>query len=203
MPASAAPISLIRRAKTPRLSHRVRTARVLIKWLPVAVAVALRAGAAWAATLPPTAPPLLRPVQPGCVTSPFGPRYLAAAPIAGRFHWGVDLRAAAGAPVVAVAPGRIIRIDREGMGGLEVLVQHPGFRSLYAHLGMVAPAIADGATRLRAGQWLGRVGRTGLTLGTHLYFEIIIDGHRVDPAPYLGVTACGAGKSALVRPSHQ
>jgi murein DD-endopeptidase MepM/ murein hydrolase activator NlpD len=102
-----------------------------------------------------------------------------------------------------VDDGRIIRIDREGMGGLEVLVQHPGFRALYAHLGMVAPAIADGATHLRAGQWIGRIGRTGLTLGTHLYFEISIGGHRVDPAPYLGVTACGAGNKALVRPSSQ
>ena len=151
----------------------------------------------------PALPSLIRPVAPGCVTSPFGPRYLAVAPVAGRFHWGVDLRAAAGARVLAVANGRIIRIDREGMGGLEVLVQHPGFRALYAHLGMVAPAIADGATHLRAGQWIGRVGRTGLTLGTHLYFEISIGGHRVDPAPYLGVTSCGAGNKALVRPSSQ
>jgi murein DD-endopeptidase MepM/ murein hydrolase activator NlpD len=158
---------------------------------------------ATAATPPSGLPSLIRPVAPGCVTSPFGPRYLAVAPVAGRFHWGADLRAAAGARVLAVADGRIIRIDREGMGGLEVLVQHPGFRALYAHLGMVAPAIADGATRLRAGQWIGRVGRTGLTLGTHLYFEIIIDGHRVDPAPYLGVTACGPGNKALVRPSSQ
>jgi murein DD-endopeptidase MepM/ murein hydrolase activator NlpD len=167
--------------------------------LVAAIMVVLAAGPAPAAAVP----SLIRPVAPGCVTSPFGPRYLAVAPVAGRFHWGVDLRAAAGARVLAVAEGRIIRIDREGMGGLEVLVQHPGFRALYAHLGMVAPAIADGATRLRAGQWIGRVGRTGLTLGTHLYFEIIINGRRVDPAPYLGVTACGAGNKALVRPSSQ
>jgi murein DD-endopeptidase MepM/ murein hydrolase activator NlpD len=168
------------------------------KRLVLAAIFVMAAGGAAAAL-----PPLIRPVLPGCVTSPFGPRFLAAAPVAGRYHYGVDLRAAAGARVLAVADGRIIRIDREGMGGLEVLVQHAGFRALYAHLGMVAPAIANGATRLRAGQWIGRVGRTGLTLGTHLYFEIIIDRHRVDPAPYLGVAACGAGNSALVRPSSQ
>ncbi len=144
--------------------------------------------------------PLIRPVQPGCVTSPFGPRFLRQAPVAGRYHWGVDLRAAAGAPVVAVSSGRIIRVDREGMGGLEVLVQHEGFQALYAHLGMVAPAIADGAKTLKAGQWIGRVGRTGLTLGTHLYFEIHLDGKRVDPAPLLGLQPCGAGKSAEVLP---
>jgi murein DD-endopeptidase MepM/ murein hydrolase activator NlpD len=149
------------------------------------------------------APSLLIPVAPGCVTSPFGPRVIAGEPIAGRYHWGADLRAAAGAQVRAVADGRVLRIDRKGMGGLEILVQHPGFQALYAHLGLVAPSLAEGGTRLRAGQWLGRIGRTGLTFGTHLYFEIIVAGHRVDPAPYLGVSACGAGNSALVRPSSQ
>ncbi len=181
----------------------MRTKRLACALL-LAITAVSRAGAAPATPLQASVlPGLIRPVMPGCVTSPFGPRFLAAAPVAGRFHWGIDLRAAAGARVLAVADGRILRIDREGMGGLEVLVQHPGFRALYAHLGMVAPAIADGATRLRAGQWIGRVGRTGLTLGTHLYFEIMIDGHRVDPAPYLGVVACGAGKSALVWPRSQ
>jgi murein DD-endopeptidase MepM/ murein hydrolase activator NlpD len=181
--------------------------RAVLTIASLVAAIVLLLGAvptiAAAAVAGPAPPPLIRPVTPGCVTSPFGPRYLAAAPIAGRFHWGVDLRAAAGARVLAVSGGRIIRIDREGMGGLEVLVQHAGFRALYAHLGMVAPAIADGAASLAAGQWIGRVGRTGLTLGTHLYFEIIIGGHRVNPAPYLGVTACGAGNRALVRPSSQ
>jgi murein DD-endopeptidase MepM/ murein hydrolase activator NlpD len=144
---------------------------------------------------------LIIPVSPGCVTSPFGPRVIAGQPIAGTYHWGADLRAAAGAWVRAVANGRVIRIDRRGMGGLEVMVQHDGFRALYAHLGQVAPALAEGATQVRAGQWIGRIGRTGLTFGTHLYFEIALDGHRVDPAPYLGVAPCGPGNTASVRPS--
>jgi len=150
-----------------------------------------------------TPPGLIRPVLPGCVTSPFGPRVIAGQPIAGRYHWGADLRAAAGARVRAVADGRVLRIDRKGMGGLEVLVQHAGFQALYSHLGLVAPALAEGGTRLRAGQWLGLIGRSGLTFGTHLYFEIIVGGRRVDPAPYLGVGPCGAGNSASVRPKSQ
>jgi murein DD-endopeptidase MepM/ murein hydrolase activator NlpD len=158
---------------------------------------------ALAASAPATTslPTLIVPVSPGCVTSPFGPRIIAGQPIAGTYHWGVDLRAAAGAWVRAVANGRVIRIDRRGMGGLEVAVQHDGFRALYAHLGQVSPALAEGATQVRAGQWIGRIGRTGLTFGTHLYFEIAVDGHRVDPAPYLGVVPCGAGNQASVRPS--
>jgi len=174
--------------------------RGLPAWgLPLWLAAAPPSGAAE----PGVMPALVRPVSPGCVTSPFGPRFLPQAPVSGHYHWGADLRAAAGAPVRAVAAGQIIRIDRKGMGGLEILVQHKGFRALYAHLGMVAPRIANGARTLRAGDWIGRIGRTGLTLGTHLYFEISVDGKRVDPAPYLGVTACGAGKSAEVRPISQ
>lgn len=174
--------------------------RGLPAWgLPLCLMAAAPSGAAE----PGVMPALVRPVSPGCVTSPFGPRFLPQAPVSGHYHWGVDLRAAVGAPVRAVAAGQIIRIDRKGMGGLEILVQHTGFRALYAHLGMVAPRIANGARTLRAGDWIGRIGRTGLTLGTHLYFEISVDGKRVDPAPYLGVTACGAGKSAEVRPISQ
>ncbi|GAB0116550.1 M23 family metallopeptidase [Acidisoma sp. 7E03] len=176
----------------------------LAPWLAALCLPALVAAAPPARPPVPSAiGPLLRPVTPGCVTSPFGPRFLPQAPVSGHYHWGVDLRAAAGAQVRAVAVGQIIRIDRKGMGGLEILVQHKGFRALYAHLGMVAPRIANGARTLHAGDWIGRIGRTGLTLGTHLYFEIAIDGKRVDPVPYLGVTACGAGKSAEVRPISQ
>lgn len=138
----------------------------------------------------PSGAALTTPVMPGCLTSPFGPRVIAGAPIAGTYHWGVDLRAAAGARVLAVADGKVVRVDRKGMGGLEVLVQHDGFQALYSHLGQVAPAIAEGATKVRSGQSLGRIGRTGLTFGTHLYFEVIVDGRRVDPAPYLGVRPC-------------
>jgi murein DD-endopeptidase MepM/ murein hydrolase activator NlpD len=168
-----------------------------LKLVPLLVAVVLGAATPMAQAA------LVQPVLPGCVTSPFGPRVIAGQPIAGRYHWGADLRAAAGARVRAVAAGRVLRIDRKGMGGLEVLVQHPGFQALYSHLGLVAPALAEGGTRLRAGQWLGVIGRSGLTFGTHLYFEIIVAGRRVDPAPYLGVAPCGEGNNASVRPSSQ
>jgi len=175
----------------------LRTATFLGVTLGILTTPALAASAIATVSLP----PLIIPVSPGCVTSPFGPRVIAGQPIAGTYHWGADLRAAAGAWVRAVANGRVIRIDRRGMGGLEVMVQHDGFRALYAHLGQVAPALAEGATQVRAGQWIGRIGRTGLTFGTHLYFEIALAGHRVDPAPYLGVAPCGPGNTASVRPS--
>ncbi len=61
----------------------------------------------------------------------------------------------------------------------------------YAHLGIVAPPIAEGRRAVATGEALGRVGRTGVTYGTHLHFEVVLRGARVDPAPYLpGVRPC-------------
>jgi murein DD-endopeptidase MepM/ murein hydrolase activator NlpD len=154
--------------------------------------IALGGGAAGATAAgePPAHGSLPPPVNPTCITSPFGPRVLANRPLAGTFHHGVDLRAPPGTKVHAVAAGQVISIDRRGAGGLEVLVRHPGFDALYAHLGLLAPDVLRGRRTLAAGETIAVVGRTGLTYGTHLYFELIIDGHRVDPAPYLMTALC-------------
>jgi murein DD-endopeptidase MepM/ murein hydrolase activator NlpD len=133
---------------------------------------------------------LLPPVSPTCVTSPFGPRVLAGVPAAGTFHHGIDLRASAGTVVRAVAAGQVIGIDRRGAGGLEVRVRHAGFDALYSHLGLLAPALLEGRRTLAAGEKIAVVARSGLTTGPHLYFEIIIQGQRVDPEPYLQIAPC-------------
>jgi hypothetical protein len=52
-----------------------------------------------------------------------------------------------------------------------------------------------------AGEKLGVVGMTGVTSGPHLYFEMILDGKPVDPAPYLNVAMCnGAIRQATRAP---
>ena len=136
------------------------------------------------------APRLPPPVSPTCITSPFGPRVLVGRPIAGTFHYGIDLRAPLGAAVRAVAAGQIIDIDRRGAGGLEVRIRHAGFIALYSHLGLLTPALERGKRSVAAGEKIAVVGHSGLTYGPHLYFEIIVDGRRVDPTPYLRTTPC-------------
>jgi murein DD-endopeptidase MepM/ murein hydrolase activator NlpD len=136
---------------------------------------------------------LLPPVSSACISSPFGPRVLANRPLAGTYHNGVDMPAPAGASVRATAPGQVLRIQRKGPGGLEVVVQHDGFVGIYSHLGMVTPALAGGKTTVAAGEKLGVVGHSGLTYGMHLYFEMLLSGRPVDPAPYLGVPQCNGG----------
>lgn len=85
-----------------------------------------------------------------------------------------------------------MRVQRRGPGGLEVLVQHAGFVGIYSHLGMVAPAIADGQRAVYGGEKLGVVGHSGVTYGMHLFFGMIVDNRPVDPAPYLALSLCTA-----------
>ena len=133
------------------------------------------------------------PVPGACISSPFGARR-AAGPHAALFHNGVDLPAAAGTWVGAAAAGQVVAVRHLGASGLEVDVAHgpPGHGVLtrYAHLGAVAPAIAGGGSRVAAGDRIGRVGRSGVTYGTHLHFELHLDGQPVDPAPYLHTISC-------------
>jgi murein DD-endopeptidase MepM/ murein hydrolase activator NlpD len=135
--------------------------------------------------------PLLSPVRSACISSPFGPRVLAGRPKAGTFHPGIDMPAPAGEAVRAVAAGRVLRIQRKGAGGLEVMVQHDGFIGIYSHLGMIAPPFAEGKSAVVPGEKLGVIGRTGVTYGTHLFFEMLKAGQPVDPAPFLGLQRCG------------
>ena len=92
--------------------------------------------------------------------------------------------------MLATAPGKVIRIQDGGPGGLEIMVQHDGFIGVYSHFGTISPDLVEGKSYVTAGEKLGIVGRTGIIFGTHLYFEMILAGKPVDPAPYLGLALC-------------
>ena len=119
----------------------------------------------------------------------------------GIYHYGVDLPAATGAAVIAAAAGTVIRVQRNGPGGLEMLVQHDGFVGVYSHFGSIAPAFAEGKREVAAGERLGVVGMTGVTSGPHLYFEMIVAGRPVDPAPYLGLATCSGAAAQRAAPA--
>jgi murein DD-endopeptidase MepM/ murein hydrolase activator NlpD len=123
-----------------------------------------------------------------CISSPFGPRILPEHPQAGTYHNGVDLPAPEGTPVRAVASGKLLRIEHVGPGGLEVLIQHDGYVSVYSHLASVSPSLEKGA--ISAGDEVGIVGHTGVSFGPHLFFALLEDGRAVDPRSFLGVPFC-------------
>jgi hypothetical protein len=90
------------------------------------------------------------------------------------WHHGVDIFAALGAPIVAVADGTLFSVGWNRIGGQRLwLRDRDGNYFYYAHLSSFAPISEEGA-RVRLGEVVGYVGTTGDAEGTppHLHFEI-------------------------------
>ncbi len=120
------------------------------------------------------------PVPNGIFTSAFGLRFH---PILGysRPHTGVDWAAPLGTPIVASGSGTVLRAHPESGYGNHVEIQHAnGYITTYSHMAGFARGITDGA-RVRQGQVVGYLGQTGLATGPHLHYEVIVNGHFVDP----------------------
>lgn len=146
---------------------------------------------------------LAAPVPQPCISSPFGQRRLVG-PHAALFHKGVDFPAAAGTWVHPAAPGTIVALRRMGSEGLAVDVATPApapgrlpFVTRYAHLGSVAPALAEGQRRVGLTSRLGQVGRTGITYGTHVHVELHILGRAIDPEPFFTVGRCNRPRAQI------
>jgi murein DD-endopeptidase MepM/ murein hydrolase activator NlpD len=96
---------------------------------------------------------------------------------------GVDLRADAGTPVIAVAHGRVVHAGTlRGYGNLVILDHGQGYFTLYAHLEKTERQIGE---VLAPGDRIGGVGETGSLKGPFLYFEIRHHGTPLDPALWL------------------
>jgi len=96
-----------------------------------------------------------------------------------RAHLGVDYRAPAGAPVVAVADGVVVSAGASGGAGRMVHLRHAnGFETEYLHLSVLS--VRAGA-RVRQGELVGRVGSTGLATGAHLDYRLKKNGAFINP----------------------
>ncbi|MFO7973262.1 MAG: M23 family metallopeptidase [Candidatus Hydrogenedentota bacterium] len=101
-----------------------------------------------------------------------------------RRHQGIDIRAPKGSPVYATADGVVCTVDRDRRGyGKYVVIQHAGGCStLYAHLSEFK---VKKGKRIRAGQVIGKIGKTGRASGFHLHYEVRQNGRPIDPRPFL------------------
>jgi murein DD-endopeptidase MepM/ murein hydrolase activator NlpD len=96
-----------------------------------------------------------------------------------RAHLGVDYRAPAGAPVVAVADGVVISAGMSGGAGRMVHLRHAnGFETEYLHLSAIA---VRAGSRVRQGELIGRVGSSGLATGPHLDYRLKKNGAFINP----------------------
>jgi murein DD-endopeptidase MepM/ murein hydrolase activator NlpD len=115
----------------------------------------------------------------------------------GRLHDAIDIMAARGTPVLAVADGRVAKLFDSKPGGLTVY-QYDREEKLayyYAHLDRYAPGLAEGQ-QLKRGDVLGYVGSTGNASedAPHLHFAVFVldadkrwwKGTAVNPYPLLG-----------------
>lgn len=99
------------------------------------------------------------------------------------FHHGLDIIARQGAPVKAAAAGKVVRSGYESLFGNVVVLDHGhGYRTLYAHLGERRVAADE---IVQKGNPVGTVGRTGRTTGSHLHYEVHVNGLPVNPFRFL------------------
>jgi peptidoglycan DL-endopeptidase CwlO len=149
-----------------------------------ALAARIRAAQASASTAPsgtvgsdrsPSAAGLIWPVA-GPVTSGFGWRW-------GRMHEGIDIGAPSGAPIQAAASGVVIYAGwMDGYGNLVVIDHGNGLATAYGHQSAIAAGMGQ---QVAQGQVIGYVGCTGHCFGSHLHFEVRVNGAPVDPLGYL------------------
>ncbi|NLY73938.1 MAG: peptidoglycan DD-metalloendopeptidase family protein [Firmicutes bacterium] len=124
-----------------------------------------------------TSAPLISIIKPvsGRITSRFGMRW-------GRMHNGIDLAAPLGAPVRAAASGRVVFAGWNGGYGKFVRLMHGKYATNYGHLSQI---IVKQGSYVQKGDLIGLVGATGYAFGSHLHFELELDGKKVDPLTYL------------------
>lgn len=126
--------------------------------------------------------PSQKPVDVVDFTSGFGVR---SDPFRGgaAMHAGVDIRGAHGTPIYATADGMVGRAGRAaGYGNLVELEHGRGIQTRYGHLSSIA---VQPGQRVKRGQLIARMGSTGRSTGTHLHYEVRLDGSAVNPMPFL------------------
>lgn len=126
--------------------------------------------------------PSVQPVQKLNFSSNFGIR---SDPFRGTaaMHAGVDIPGPVGTPIYATADGIISHAGRQGGYGNLVEINHgKGIATRYGHLSQIL--VSDNA-RVQRGQLIGMMGSTGRSTGSHLHYEVRIDGHAVNPIPFL------------------
>ncbi len=128
---------------------------------------------------------LLQPVD-GRHTSPYGFQRFTKFPSGketSSIHYGEDLAAIKGTPVVADGRGVVILAEYRIVSGNSVIIEHlPGVKSIYYHLDSINVKKGD---LVEKGDKIGEVGSTGYSTGPHLHWELRVATVPVDPKQFL------------------
>ena len=99
------------------------------------------------------------------------------------YHSGLDIADSTGTPIYAAADGVVTMNEWYGGYGNAVMIDHGnGIETLYAHntTNLVTPG-----QRVKKGQHIANMGSTGNSTGSHLHYEVRINGTAVDPMRFL------------------
>jgi murein DD-endopeptidase MepM/ murein hydrolase activator NlpD len=131
----------------------------------------------------PSAEPIHTPTN---FTSGFGVR---SDPFRGRaaMHAGIDLAGPIGTPIYATADGIVDRSEwnNGGYGNLVELDHGHGIQTRYGHL---SKSLVTAGQHVKRGDMIALMGSTGRSTGSHLHYEVRIDGKAVNPVPFLQST---------------
>lgn len=116
------------------------------------------------------------------ITSYYGYRV---APLAGAstFHQGIDIGGPYGTAIYAAESGTVTTIGYNAFSGNYITLTHSnGLQTRYVHLQTVGVSRGQSVSR---GDYIAGMGSTGNSTGPHLHFEVIVNGQKVNPLPYI------------------
>lgn len=129
-------------------------------------------------------PPTIHPLKGNFkVTSGFGEKMHPIKKVLKK-HTGIDFKAPIGTPVHATSDGIIEKaVMQETSYGYHIIIKHDDqYQTLYCHLAEIDVVVGQ---KVKKGEVIGAVGNTGASTGPHLHYEVIKDGKKVNPEPYL------------------
>ncbi|MCI6218251.1 MAG: peptidoglycan DD-metalloendopeptidase family protein [Helicobacter sp.] len=98
-----------------------------------------------------------------------------------RPHYGVDYAAPKGTKVVSAGNGVVSFVGKKGGYGNVIEIRHEnGLKTIYAHLDSFAPGMQSGRP-VKRGQYIAKVGSTGLSTGPHLHFGVYKNNRPINP----------------------
>jgi len=126
--------------------------------------------------------PAISPVKNPVIVSGFGMRYHPVYKIL-KMHTGIDIIGKHGTPIYATADGVVIdQADGYSGYGITVFINHGrGYKTIYAHLSKKVVRIGQ---KIKRGDVIGYMGTTGLSVGTHLHYEVFKNNAHVNPIHY-------------------
>lgn len=95
------------------------------------------------------------------------------------FHRGIDIPAAIGTDIYAAQGGKVILSSWHSSYGYYCIIDHGGgITTLYAHCSQLLVSVGD---KVSQGDHIAEMGSTGQSTGSHLHFEVRVDGKHQDP----------------------